>query len=642
MSRAKYRDVAYQKSETGVLSVVPYPEITVFETGTTTPVAQQLYAGATGPTTLGNPFTGNADGSFAFFLDDPQAVTLSIDGSSSLLAIVSLDGELVQADMNAAIKVGPDGSLMAVGGTVGTGEKGVELGHVTDSMGGAVTLDAKSASTRYPLHINPIAVGDDPLGHVTAFGHKLYSGGAIDYIAAVTYRTSRAQWGGLLIDAETTDVSGTSDTTGGDVNGMKIVMTDRTNDSWTRMRGLEIEVDRYGTGAAGTAPNNAPSRGVDVGVFVDSDCPAGANPFDYTGYYVVSRNSGLFGGGRFSRQANAGYYVGGRVGSGGASAGFAYGFYHDLAEPVPVSIGGVPDPAFYSTGSGDIFVKRGINVGTGAAASATIPLYILKTTAGADNSALVFHSNNSDVNSHAFWWARAGGASGGDAYTRYTIDGATEWTAGIDNSASDAFVIARSSTLGTNNALSISTANVVSLPTGVLALGATPAASGDIRLSKAATVKGLNNAGSGDLTVYRTDTADNLNFGDTTAVASHFYLATVGYTWRLGATDHMSLTTSGVILGAAADTLGFFGAAGTTKGTFTQTYSTADATLGAYTSDLESAAYTSTPAALVNAATLVDLNALRTAYEVVRVHHEDLAQFVNAVVDRLQLHGLVA
>ena len=49
-----------------------------------------------------------------------------------------------------------------------------------------------------------------------------------------------------------------------------------------------------------------------------------------------------------------------------------------------------------------------------------------------------------------------------------------------------------------------------------------------------------------------------------------------------------------------------------------------DITLAAYTADDESAAYSSTPAALTDAATLVDLNALRTAYENLRAAFEDL------------------
>lgn len=48
------------------------------------------------------------------------------------------------------------------------------------------------------------------------------------------------------------------------------------------------------------------------------------------------------------------------------------------------------------------------------------------------------------------------------------------------------------------------------------------------------------------------------------------------------------------------------------------------ATFAAYVPDDQSAAYTSTPVALVNAATLTDLNTLRAAYEVLRLAYDDL------------------
>ena len=76
---------------------------------------------------------------------------------------------------------------------------------------------------------------------------------------------------------------------------------------------------------------------------------------------------------------------------------------------------------------------------------------------------------------------------------------------------------------------------------------------------------------------------------------------------------------------------------------YTQTYSTADRTLGAYAADVESSAYTGinnlqggTPYAQVT-----DLNALRVAYENLRAFTEDAVQMLNAVVDDLQTAGLL-
>jgi hypothetical protein len=50
---------------------------------------------------------------------------------------------------------------------------------------------------------------------------------------------------------------------------------------------------------------------------------------------------------------------------------------------------------------------------------------------------------------------RTGGANAGDPYINFLVNGVTNWSAGIDNSDSDAFVIAASSALGTSNRLRI-------------------------------------------------------------------------------------------------------------------------------------------------------------------------------------------
>lgn len=74
------------------------------------------------------------------------------------------------------------------------------------------------------------------------------------------------------------------------------------------------------------------------------------------------------------------------------------------------------------------------------------------------------------------------------------------------------------------------------------------------------------------------------------------------------------------------------------QGALTQTYSTADGTLSAYTPDTESVAYTG---AADSEAKLADLNALRIAYENLRLFTEDLAAFTNSLVDKLQAAGIV-
>ena len=86
-------------------------------------------------------------------------------------------------------------------------------------------------------------------------------------------------------------------------------------------------------------------------------------------------------------------------------------------------------------------------------------------------------------------------------------------------------------------------------------------------------------------------------------------------------------------------TVGFYGVTPVTRPTaYTQTYSTADKTLAAYTPDVENAAYTG---AADSEAKLADLNALRVAYENLRAFTEDLAQQHNSLLDDLQALGLI-
>lgn len=111
-----------------------------------------------------------------------------------------------------------------------------------------------------------------------------------------------------------------------------------------------------------------------------------------------------------------------------------------------------------------------------------------------------------------------------------------------------------------------------------------------------------------------------------------------GYNFEFG-------TTNGTKIGDQTTAkLAFYGSTPVAKpGTMTQTYSTADATLSAYTADNESSAYTGIDNLQVNTpyAQVADLNALRVAYENLRAFTEDLAQFTNSLVDKLQSLGLM-
>jgi len=102
-------------------------------------------------------------------------------------------------------------------------------------------------------------------------------------------------------------------------------------------------------------------------------------------------------------------------------------------------------------------------------------------------------------------------------------------------------------------------------------------------------------------------------------------------------------TTGNKVGTATTQKIGLWGAAPVVRpSAYTQTYSTADKTLGAYTADVESAAYTGIDNAQAGTvyATVADLNALRTAYENHRLFCEDAVKMLNSVVDDGQAIGI--
>jgi hypothetical protein len=70
----------YKNILTNALFVGSAPEITVYEAGTTTPIAaSRLFSVPTGGSAIGNPFTGQADGSFHCWIEDPEPVKVTVD-----------------------------------------------------------------------------------------------------------------------------------------------------------------------------------------------------------------------------------------------------------------------------------------------------------------------------------------------------------------------------------------------------------------------------------------------------------------------------------------------------------------------------------------------------------------------------------
>jgi hypothetical protein len=154
------------------------------------------------------------------------------------------------------------------------------------------------------------------------------------------------------------------------------------------------------------------------------------------------------------------------------------------------------------------------------------------------------NSDNTSGTSNAGFQAAVGGASAGDPYSQYAVSGITTWTTGIDNSASDAYVIAASATLGTSNAASWSTTGVLTNTAGITAtLGAITATNGNLVLGTAGN-KILSTS------VATTTTAGANSFGSVTLAGGTATVSTTSvtansliYIWRqsIGSTGAAAL-----------------------------------------------------------------------------------------------------
>ena len=98
-----------------------------------------------------------------------------------------------------------------------------------------------------------------------------------------------------------------------------------------------------------------------------------------------------------------------------------------------------------------------------------------RSESGADSLISVNNTSNT-ANSGVNFLAAVAGTSAGDAWSSYSVTGTAAWSVGIDNSDSDKFKISNFLSLGTNDALSITTAGVVEVPLGMTFTGGTTGA----------------------------------------------------------------------------------------------------------------------------------------------------------------------
>lgn len=122
-----------------------------------------------------------------------------------------------------------------------------------------------------------------------------------------------------------------------------------------------------------------------------------------------------------------------------------------------------------STGATDNAILRADGTGTITLQNAvptiddTGNLSIVAAVSGGNLSTIVSNTSNT-ASAQAFFQAQVAGGTAADAYIVSNINGGQAWAHGLDNSDSDAFVIASSSTLGTTNVMRVATTGEINFP----------------------------------------------------------------------------------------------------------------------------------------------------------------------------------
>jgi filamentous hemagglutinin len=122
----------------------------------------------------------------------------------------------------------------------------------------------------------------------------------------------------------------------------------------------------------------------------------------------------------------------------------------------------------------------------------------LQSSSGASGNFIQITNTNAGASAFAAIGLTAANG-GGDSYIAYLESAGTQWTSGLDNSDSNAFVISMSGTPGTNNAIRISTAGAITIPG---TLGVTGLVTGAANFSSTGTGVGFtqssSNSGAGN------------------------------------------------------------------------------------------------------------------------------------------------
>jgi len=121
------------------------------------------------------------------------------------------------------------------------------------------------------------------------------------------------------------------------------------------------------------------------------------------------------------------------------------------------------NPLANSTTGNILLANTGADPGWGSTIAGSLTLS--KAVSGADVSFNVINTSNT-ASSTANHVVQVAGGTAGDPISQWIVNGVTTFTAGLDNSDSDSFVIAASAALGSSNVMRASTAGAISFTLG--------------------------------------------------------------------------------------------------------------------------------------------------------------------------------
>jgi hypothetical protein len=147
------------------------------------------------------------------------------------------------------------------------------------------------------------------------------------------------------------------------------------------------------------------------------------------------------------------------------------------------------------------------------------------SSSGLVNS-LILNNTSNTSGSDAVLTAKVGGASGGNPYSRYEISGVTTWFAGVNNAASDSYVIAGDAGIGAGTLLTLNAS-------GNLGLGVTPSAWSTGNTLDINTKGSLHTSGAVGLLLGRNVYYDGSYKYKATGVATGLIMDDGGFNWQI-------------------------------------------------------------------------------------------------------------